>query len=430
MVGDATRFCTLWTMPISVRDLLETPGLQLKAVAGEAGLDHPIRWAHISELPDPTPWLSGGEFLLTTGLGVDAAAAKQRAYVRRLVETGVSGLGFGIGFTFKAVPEGLVRAAERTGLAVLEVPYPIPFIAITEAVSRALSRDRLKDMQMSVEVHERLAALIAEGSGPADLLDEVVSLAGGWAMLFDLRGRLLARSRASAAEDLDPGEVWENLPEGLTDRRGPTTLSETSPRGTRVGLVVAAQKRPEAILVFGKDTRMEPRDRIVVHHALTVLSLLLASRRAVIEAERRVAGDVLGEAFSGRLTGADLERRLNLVGFSVDGPLTALVVEAPLERLDLDRTQLMYRVAQEGLRNVMAHAGASRVTVSITSAGSTILLEVVDDGRGVEGPEVPDRPGHLGIRALASLAAGLGSRLTVRPTPGRGTVLALEVAIT
>ena len=37
-----------------------------------------------------------------------------------------------------------------------------------------------------------------------------------------------------------------------------------------------------------------------------------------------------------------------------------LVVEAPLERLDLDRTQLIYRVAQEGLRNVIAHADANR----------------------------------------------------------------------
>jgi signal transduction histidine kinase len=107
-----------------------------------------------------------------------------------------------------------------------------------------------------------------------------------------------------------------------------------------------------------------------------------------------------------------------------------LVVEAPLERLDLDRTQLMYRVAQEGLRNVMAHAEATKVSVSITSDQSTIKLEVIDDGRGVDGSEVPARPGHLGLRSLAGLAASLGARLTVWSTPGKGTVLALEVPIT
>jgi signal transduction histidine kinase len=109
------------------------------------------------------------------------------------------------------------------------------------------------------------------------------------------------------------------------------------------------------------------------------------------------------------------------------GVVGTLVVDAPLNGLDLDRTQLMYRVAQEGLRNVLSHADASRVTVSITSVGDTILLEVVDDGRGVEGVEVPDRPGHLGLRALANLAASLGARLTMRSAPGKGTILALEV---
>ena len=42
--------------------------LEVRVVAGEAGLDRPVRWVHISELADPTPWLSGGELLLTTGL--------------------------------------------------------------------------------------------------------------------------------------------------------------------------------------------------------------------------------------------------------------------------------------------------------------------------------------------------------------------------
>ena len=45
--------------------------LDVRLVAGEAGLDTPVRWVHISELEDPTPWLSGGELLLTTGLQLE-----------------------------------------------------------------------------------------------------------------------------------------------------------------------------------------------------------------------------------------------------------------------------------------------------------------------------------------------------------------------
>ena len=51
---------------LPLRDLLRE--LELEVVAGEAGLDRAVRWVHSSELADPTPWLSGGELLLMTGL--------------------------------------------------------------------------------------------------------------------------------------------------------------------------------------------------------------------------------------------------------------------------------------------------------------------------------------------------------------------------
>ena len=64
---------------LPLRDLLRE--LELEVVAGEAGLDRAVRWVHSSELLDPTPWLSGGELLLTTGLqltGDDVSAPTSR----------------------------------------------------------------------------------------------------------------------------------------------------------------------------------------------------------------------------------------------------------------------------------------------------------------------------------------------------------------
>ena len=54
---------------LSVRELIGD--LDVALLAGEAQLDAPVRWVHISELPDPTPWLSGGELLLTTGMALE-----------------------------------------------------------------------------------------------------------------------------------------------------------------------------------------------------------------------------------------------------------------------------------------------------------------------------------------------------------------------
>jgi len=378
---------------MTIKDLLELPGLGLTVAAGRDGIDVSIRWAHISELQDPTPWLSGGELLLTTGMDLQGSPPAQRAYIGRLVKAKVAGLGFGVGFDFDTVPPVLVKAAEREGLAVLEVPYPVPFIAITEAVSSHLTRDRLKDAQMSVEVHERLASLVTDGSGPADVLDEVVELAPGWAMLFDLRGDILASAGSPGVEAPDGDEVWKGLPPGLTERAGPSTAAESGPRGAQVALAVSAGRRHEAVLVYGKDRRLDQRDRIVVHHAVTVLGLLLTSRRAVIEAERRVTGDVLSEAFAGRLTGADLARRLELVGFPPGSGLTALVFEEPHPNDGQAIEELAWLVdASLGRRTRAARTVviAGRVAALVASSDPEDLALVVSEevGQGVQGSKV------------------------------------------
>ena len=318
-------------MPITVRDLLGLPGLGLSVVAGEAGLDRPIRWAHTSELQDPTPWLSGGELLLTTGMGLTGSASLQRAYIRRLTSAGLAGLGFGVGFGSDEVPAVIRRAADAVGFPVLEVPYPVPFIAIAEAISSALSEDRLKEARMSVEVHERLAALVPEGAGPADVLEEAVAIAGGWALLFDPRGGAIARASSPGSALPDETEVWKGLPQATGKDAAAVTAADHGPGGTTFALAVMGAGRREAWAVFGKDHRIEPRDRIVARHAITVLGLLLASRRAVVDAERRIAGDVLTEAIAGRLRGDELERRLELVGFPAGEEVAALVIRPGID---------------------------------------------------------------------------------------------------
>ena len=106
---------------------------------------------------------------------------------------------------------------------------------------------------------------------------------------------------------------------------------------------------------------------------------------------------------------------------------TSLEVDGALKGLGVDETELLYRVAQEGLRNVVEHAEASRVSIVIARADGALVMFVTDDGRGMEAGPVPVRPGHLGLRALAGLADNLGATITLHSEVGRGTTLRVEV---
>src|SRR4051812_50082554 len=103
--------------------------LDVRLVAGESGLENAVRWVHISELEDPTPWLSGGELLLTTGMALEDPE-RQRAYVRRLAGHGLAGLGSGAGFARPGGPDARSEKAPRRGFSLCRVTFAYRFIRV------------------------------------------------------------------------------------------------------------------------------------------------------------------------------------------------------------------------------------------------------------------------------------------------------------
>ena len=102
------------------------------------------------------------------------SAARQREFVRRLAEHEVAGLGLGTGFDHKRMPKALVDEADKRGLPLFEVPYEMPFIAITERAFALLVNEQYAVLERGTQVHERLERLVIEGRG----LEAVLGAAG------------------------------------------------------------------------------------------------------------------------------------------------------------------------------------------------------------------------------------------------------------
>jgi PucR family transcriptional regulator, purine catabolism regulatory protein len=132
---------------LTVESLIGELGLEL--ASGQESATAHVRWVHSTELLDPTPWLKGGELLLTTGIQLDGPKA-QREFIGRLVEHEIAGLGFGTGFTHKRLPAALVTAARKHSFPLFAVPYGLPFIAITERAFTQLVNERYEMLQRSM----------------------------------------------------------------------------------------------------------------------------------------------------------------------------------------------------------------------------------------------------------------------------------------
>jgi signal transduction histidine kinase len=122
-----------------------------------------------------------------------------------------------------------------------------------------------------------------------------------------------------------------------------------------------------------------------------------------------------------------LQRQLDTLGDDINAVLT--IDGAPIE-LDGATEVALLRAAQEALLNVRTHAAASTVHVTLSYVGSTVLLDVVDDGIGLTHDSVSDRGSLTGGQGLASLrqrAETLGGALEVEPGDNGGTAVSVRL---
>lgn len=92
---------------------------------------------------------------------------------------------------------------------------------------------------------------------------------------------------------------------------------------------------------------------------------------------------------------------------------------------------VLYRCAQEALRNVVTHSGATFVEVSVTRDRGIATMQIEDDGQGFDGGRLTERAaaGHIGLRALGELLVDAGGSLTLASAPGEGTRLVATVPL-
>ncbi len=172
------------------------------------------------------------------------------------------------------------------GFPLITVPYDVPFIALTKAISAQLANAQLARVERALEVHERLAHAVLEGRGAPALLAIVGEHVGCSLALVDEAGRVVGERQGARLDTCEhvldlsvvaDGETW--------------SLRAGKPRD-----------------------ELSEYDRLVLHHGQTALAFELSRRHAVSAAELRLAGDLLEDLEHDRLDEREIGRRIAAFG--------------------------------------------------------------------------------------------------------------------
>ncbi len=385
---------------LTVRSLTEEIGLEL--AAGHEHADAPIRWVHITELSDPTPWLSGGELLLTTGMQLDTEA-RQREFVQRLAEHHLAGLGFGAGFDHPKLPAPMVEEARELEFPLFEVPYEMPFIAVTERAFGRLVNEQYEVLQRGIAMHKRLERLVLEERGLHELVRALAAAIGGAVIVLSSRGEEMAAK--SFRRDL-PEEALEAVKEQVRSRAGEGESEfvpdhpELAGRSLVLPISLRSQGAPQAWLAAARDAgALGDFERLILQQAVTVVALELMRQRAMRDTERRLAGDVLAEALSEHFSEAELTTRLRPFGVGAEaavlvfGPECPASAERDLDRLLADRGVGALVATREGLLCAVVDSPADGLDP--VELAKQVRTELAGD--------------HGALRAAASRSAAVGA---------------------
>ncbi|MER7962766.1 PucR family transcriptional regulator [Streptomyces ardesiacus] len=380
-------------MPPTLASLVHHSALKLAVRAGEGRLDVPVRWAHVSELADPVPYMEGGELLLITALKLDAEDPEaMRRYVKRLVGAGVVGLGFAVGVNYDDIPGALVEAAREEGLPLLEVPRRTPFLAISKAVSAAIAADQYRAVTAGFAAQRELTRRTL-ADGPEGLLAALAAQVDGWAALYDASGAVVASApewagRRAARLTADVQRLRERPAPASSVVAGAGSPDHPE-NADRVELhTLGTSRRPRSALAVGTAAALGTAERYAVHSAIALLTLTTERSRSLHEAGLRIDAAVLrmllaGEPDHARTVAGDL------YGGLLDAPFRIVVAESAARA----RASTAARAGDPGgetgdalgtltevVESAAAHAGEA---VLVVPEGERLVMLATDRGAAV-----------------------------------------------
>ncbi|MGE7816743.1 PucR family transcriptional regulator [Pseudomonas sivasensis] len=193
-------------MSLTLADVLALPGLEsMRLRAGEASLDNRVRWPYVAENSGIAEWVLGGELVFVTGINHPRDEANLLQLLDEACQRQVAGLVILTGPAYiQAIPQRLLDAAEAAGMPLIEQPYSLKMVLVTQAIGSAL----IQSEQLGRSRHDVLERLLTGDYQSLDLLlhravQLGMSLAGHWQIVqLQLEGSelLFAQDDATRVE--------------------------------------------------------------------------------------------------------------------------------------------------------------------------------------------------------------------------------------
>ncbi|KAB2337258.1 PucR family transcriptional regulator [Cytobacillus depressus] len=320
-----------------VNDLLNIPSLKDAVVlGGHRFLKNNIKGITIMEAPDIVQWIKGGEVILSSLYSIRFFNEKEQAeFLGRLAEKEVSALV--IKKLDVEISSSFIRAAEKVGLPIIQLPKEIPFVDVMYPVMDKLFDKQVKKLQYYQEIHDRFTDLSLADKGPEEIILTLEKLIGNPVALFDRNFHCIFSTEPYLAtfEIVEKVHFFEqNAGIKFPHYRQIVKYPELENiKSHQIVVPVETLNHVKTYLLIGEMNKsLEELDLIAVENAATSLSLELVKQFAVAEVEKKFKNDLVDELISGKIQSLQsMYEKANLIGWDFEGSFVAVVFKINTE---------------------------------------------------------------------------------------------------
>lgn len=328
---------------------------------------------HPIELTDPAEFLAPDAVVVTVGIPLrdhspDRFDDAVHTYVSRIAASGATGIGFGTGLFFREVPSALVAAVRHHGMALFEIPRPVPFMSILSAVQAERTRRARLAQEQLIAVQQQLTAAAVSGGMDA-LLSTTASRIDASLAVTDNDGRSHAGYGHAGIDAV-----------GVARRQRTSSAAEDPDAGTwRITQLMEKQGERHHLLTAVAYHPFTPHHRSVLRHCSGLADLILQRPSYLRSAHREINGLAMSLLLGIQAPGSD-DGVPQTFASAVDaaGRIRPVVIQAdrPGDLTSaLDRTD---RKAESRGRQSFALT-IGRDTALLFVRGSRTVEEIVDD---------------------------------------------------
>ena len=352
-------------MQLTIRQILDLPVLRAgspEVIGGDAVvLDQPVRWVHVSDLPDLSNLLEGGELVLTTGQALADPQLRDQ-YLPRLAAAGAVAVIVELGLHVSEIPDS-VLAPDALPLPLIVLHRTVRFVEVTEEVHRRIVADQYAEVDYARRVHEAFTALSMRRATVDDIVAATGDMLDTPVVLEDLNRQVLAfAARATPTAELL----------GDWDRRSRLArTTESGGPGAWLVRAVGPYRQEWGRLIAPGLTAPDERAAMTVERAAQALALHHMAEQGRTSLELRAQSGLVDDLRTGRVSDeAEATSRAHALGLRPALTYIPMTVR-PRETHAADQVLIQQRRAST--LDALVHA--------VRADGHTVLTSTREDGQ-------------------------------------------------